>query len=111
MEVITMTTTIETRLSELRTAVETLNDTITNGGKVEEARGAVTKAVNAINGVLIADRVAVLRAMPTEEMWAEYIDHQFIPGYSAKKDKDNLVDVLFTDAPLSSPVFTSIIST
>lgn len=92
-------TTIETRLSELRTAVETLNDTITNGGKVEEARGAVTKAVNAINGVLIADRVAVLRAMPTEEMWAEYIDHQFIPGYSAKKDKDTgLYGIVAPDA-------------
>lgn len=81
-------TIMETKLTALQEAVEALNNAIRNNGNVDAARGVAIKAVNAVNNVLIAERVAVLRGMPTIEMWAEYIDHQFIVGYSAKKNPD-----------------------
>ena len=79
---------ISAKLDTLRTAVNALNEVVAAGSDTKTLKDAVTKAVKEINSEVIAERVVALRAMPVDEMWDEYINHQFVPADSVKLDDE-----------------------
>lgn len=84
-----MTELMTTKLSALKDAVKALNDAITEGKATKSKEEAATAALTAINNQIVTERVAALRAMPAEQMWADYLDNQFCKAYSiSKADKE-----------------------
>ena len=83
-----MTRNMELKLETLRNAVQEVNDVISASGNPKVKEEALKEAVKAINDQVISEAVEGLRAMEPSRMWPEYLDHQFIPGYSVKADKD-----------------------
>ena len=84
-----MTRNMELKLETSRNAVQEVNEVISASGNPKTKEEALKKAVDAINEQVIEEAVARLRAMEPSQMWPEYLDHQWIPGYSAKPDKDS----------------------
>ena len=83
-----MTRNMELKLETLRNAVQEVNDVISASGNPKVKDEAVKEAVKAINDQVIAEAVEGLRSMEPSQMWPEYLDHQFVPGYAVKADKD-----------------------
>ena len=83
-----MTRNMELKLETLRNAVQEVIDVISASGNPKVKEEALKEAVKAINEQVVAEAVEGLRAMEPSCMWPEYLDHQFIPGYSVKADKD-----------------------
>lgn len=83
-----MTRNMELKLETLRNAVQEVNDVISASGNPKVKEEAVKEAVKAINEQVIAEAVERLRSMEPSAMWPEYLDHQFVPGYSVKTDKE-----------------------
>lgn len=83
-----MTKNMENKLTALKDAVNDLNAVISAGGNPTTKHEAAKEAVKAINAQIVEERIESLRAMPVEEMWPEYIDHQFCNGYALDSDKD-----------------------
>ena len=83
-----MTRNMELKLETLRNAVQEVNDVISASGNPKVKEEAVKEAVKAINDQVIAEAVEGLRSMEPSQMWPEYLDHQFVPGYAVKADKD-----------------------
>ena len=79
---------MELKLETLRNAVQEVNDVISASGNPKVKEEAVKEAVKAINDQVIAEAVEGLRSMEPSQMWPEYLDHQFVPGYAVKADKD-----------------------
>ena len=77
-----MTRNMELKLETLRNAVQEVNDVISASGNPKVKEEALKEAVKAINDQVISEAVEGLRAMEPSRMWPEYLDHQFIPGYS-----------------------------
>lgn len=83
-----MTRNMELKLDTLRNAVQEVNDVIAASGNPEVKKEALKEAVKAINEQVVAEAVERLRTLEPSEMWPEYLDHQFVPGYDAKANKD-----------------------
>ena len=83
-----MTRNMELKLETLRNAVQEVNNVISASENPKVKEEAVKEAVKAINDQVIAEAVEGLRSMEPSQMWPEYLDHQFVPGYAVKADKD-----------------------
>ena len=83
-----MTRNMELKLETLRNAVQEVNDVISASGNPKVKEEAVKEAVKAINEQVISEHVEFLRTLEPATMWPNYLDHQFIPGYAVKADKD-----------------------
>lgn len=83
-----MTTNMTAKYDTLKAAVADLNKVIDASGNPTVKLDAAKDAVKAINAQVVEERIADLRAMPADKMWAEYLDHQFVLGYALDQDKD-----------------------
>ena len=83
-----MTKNMETKLTALKEAVNDLNTAISAGNNPTTKLETAKEAVKAINAQIVEERIDELRKMPADQMWPEYIDHQFCKGYALDADKD-----------------------
>lgn len=83
-----ITANMETKLSALKDAVKVLNDATAANENTKAKEEAVKAAVREINALVVSERIDALRAMPADEMWPEYIDHQFCDAYGTVKDNE-----------------------
>ena len=83
-----ITVTMEKKLTAMNEAVKTLNTAVKAGEDYTNAKETADAAVDAVNKQISQERIEGLLGMDAHAMWEEYIDHQFVLVYKLDQDKE-----------------------